>query len=228
MDYFITGKTYEETMAKINILNMDKLILNDWSSILKNGEFEMEMVFSAFGNTEQEARIIEKHNSIIVIIEDKETIIKNIKTLAYYDRYLVALLKNNQRYLITNQGKVINLSQINYSQKTGEKFRLRYNNEYVKYMTKFMVVDVVGEQAIAIINEDGVVLKINTGMNRVAIEMREVSIDSRRLEINIRGRYKETKTSRNVRKTLYLNKYDLNMIEEDYWETGDKLTWEYL
>lgn len=235
MGNYTTGRKYREIMDKVNILGVERQDLNGWAEVLKTDDYLK--AFSS-GTGQNRVDILEDHHEIKLLVESMETIINNVEGVTYHQKYLIIEFKDKESVIITSKGKIVDLEKEIISNKIGERFKLEYRHICNYDNSKFMVVwfesnsttEETG-QPVAIINEDGVVLKINTGLESAFTSVRKVA----NLEEKIKGKAATaiitvsgtidgvTKVGKMISVTD-----DLEVVREEYWQTDEKLTWEYM
>ena len=169
MNKYITGTKFKETIDKMGILGIKREKLNDWVELIGTEKYDYR-----YSMDERSIRTSNNQQSISIIIESKQVIIENIKMVIYHKKYLVITFIDKTRLIATQEGKTVDLNKTVYSEKTGRKFELKYIRDHNHTESDFIITKVVGEEAIAVINEAGKVLKINTGMYGESVRTTDV------------------------------------------------------
>lgn len=196
---------------KISILGIRIVKLNDWSKIIGNEEYTSGRVT----DTEQLSKsVVDTKNPIKILIESKQTIIENVKSVIHHERYLIITFTDDSKSIVTSQGKVIEIEKDIYSKKSGYTFKLIYKRNYNSRGSEFIVVNIkegkeIGEREIVIINEDGVAIKVDTGMYGRSVKIDKVDGESGTWEgyiILITGYCRLERSRWKITKALYVDK----------------------
>ena len=226
----VTGKKYGETIAKMGILGIRGERLNDWAEIIGTEDYKHEYDSKT---SHFRVGIKSEHQSMEINIPDKCTIIKNIGVLTYHAKYLIISLKDQTSLLVTHKGKVIELGKNIYSSRAGIEFKLIYNPSHNETTSEFMILDIDGEEAIAVVNENGEVLKICTGLTQPYISILEKEAERNQIKpidgkadyiIYVTDIYKNIIGKGVMERQLYITK-ELEVVGEIHRGTGERLTW---
>lgn len=162
MNKYITGDKFKSTIDKLSILGIDKIRLNDWVELIDAEEYISREVK---GVGELSLRIKNVGQSISIIIDNKKTIIENIESIIYHEKYIIIVFVDETSLTVTQKGKIIYLNKDIYSERLRKVIKLIYNRNYNETGSEFMILNIEGKDSILIINEDGSALKVNFGIH---------------------------------------------------------------
>ena len=228
VENFITGDKYNETMAKLAMLGVKRSLINGWAKVIDTEEYNYE-----YDRRLERHRVTIQNNQqlISISIEDKKTIIKNLKEIVIRKKYLELIFKDERCLLVTRQGKVIELGREIYSKKADRKFTLKHDTKINGSDAELMVLELENEQAIAVINEAGRVLRIDTGFDKIQTAVIGTVVDPNSTEpepadytiyITSKVRIEGLRS-----KALYVDK-ELNADESMQKGNTEGLNWDYL
>ena len=232
MKNFITGRKYEETISKLNILGIERKELNNWAEIIETDEY----VYNHSRIMDRYEAFVHNGNQTMSInIRDKQTIIEGIQAIIYFEKYLIITFKDNSRLLVTTRGKMIGLEKEIYSKRADIKFKIGSDERNIEFDSELAILDIEDEKAMVIINEEGRVLKVNTGYNKASTKVvRAIKKPNQTglnnvidYTINISNLYKYIDNTEEDWMKLYVDK-NLNVIQSKKGRDGRKLTWEWL